>query len=117
MTWATVMVWLVEHVSVTVVVVTVLANMASENVSVNAVLRSTPVVPEVAIVVEPCTNVVTVGALEAVVNVKVAAAAIATPPELLMPVVAVTTQEVPSGMELEGVMVAPLLPAAATVTV
>lgn len=111
------MVWLVEHVSVTVLVVTVLASMASENVSVNAALRSTPVVPEVAIVVELCTNVDTVGVLEAVVNVNVTAEAMATPPALLIPVVAVTTQVAPSAMALAGVMVAPLLPTVATVTV
>lgn len=105
--------------------VTVLLLIAVENVTVNgaAVAPEMPVVPVVAMVVlEPLLSEVpvteeTVGTLEAVVNVKVVAEASATPPALCTPVVAVKIQVAPSGMELEGVMVAPLLPTVATVTV
>lgn len=105
--------------------VTVLLLMAVENVVVSgaAMAPEMPVVPVVAMVaLDPVLNAVpvteeTVGTLAAVVNVKVVAAAMATPPELCTPVVAVSTQVAPSGMELEGVMVALLLPTVATVTV
>lgn len=52
------------QVSVIVLVVAVLESIASENVNVKAVLRSMPVVPDVAIVVDPCTRDDTLGVVE-----------------------------------------------------
>jgi hypothetical protein len=105
--------------------VTVLLLMAVEKVVVSgaAVAPEMPVVPVVAIVaLEPVLAAVPVtdeidGALAKVVNVNVTAEAMATPPALLMLVVAVKTQVAPSGIELDGVMVALLFPTLATVTV
>lgn len=105
--------------------VTVLLLMAVENVVVSgaAVAPEIPVVPVVAIVaLDPVLVAVpvtddTVGVPATVVNVNVAAAAMATPPALCTPVVAVKMQVAPSGMELAGVTVAALLPTVVTVTV
>jgi len=105
-TAAIVTVWLLLlQDNVTVLVVTVDDNMASENVSVNAVLRATSVVPLVAMVVEPCTSDDTTGTLEVVAKINVTADAKAVPAVFLTPVPIVKVQSTPSGRAADGVMV------------
>lgn len=111
--------------STVIPLVTDVVSMAVEKVAVNgaAVAPEIPVVPVVAMVaLDPSLVAVpvmdeTVGVSATIVNVNVAAEAIATLPALFTPVVVVNIHVAPSAMALDGVMVAPTLPTMATVDV